>query len=33
VLDADDTIVEVTPDYIGILKTHSSLLRFQRRVS
>jgi hypothetical protein len=33
VLDDDDAIVEVTPDYIGILKTHSSILRFQRRVS
>ena len=33
VLDDDDTIAEVTPDYIGILKTHSSILRFQRRVS
>jgi hypothetical protein len=31
VLDDDDAIVEVTPDYIGILKTHNSILRFQRR--
>jgi hypothetical protein len=33
VLEDDDTIAEVTPDYIGILKTHRSILRFQRRVS
>jgi len=29
----DDDAIEVTRDYIGILKTHSSILRFQRRVS
>ena len=31
-LDADDEIAEVTPDYIGILKTRRDLLRFRRYV-
>ena len=31
-LDADDEIAEVTPDYIGILKTRRDLLKFRRHV-
>jgi hypothetical protein len=33
VLDESDVIAEVTPDFIAIVKTERSLLRFQRRVS
>jgi hypothetical protein len=33
VLDSDDEIVEVTPDFIEILKTRRDLLRFRRRGS
>ena len=30
VLDSEDEIVKVTPDYIAILKTRRDLLRFRR---
>jgi hypothetical protein len=33
VLDAEDEIVEVTPEYIAILKTRRDLLKFRRHVA
>jgi hypothetical protein len=33
VLEESDAIAEVTPDFIAIIKTERSILRFQRRVS
>ena len=33
VLDESDVIAEVTPDFIEIVKSKRSILRFQRRVS
>jgi hypothetical protein len=33
VLDADDEIAEVTPEYVVILKSRRELLRFRRHVS
>jgi len=33
VLDEDDQLVEVTADYITILKTQKNILRFQKRTS
>jgi hypothetical protein len=31
IMDEEDEVTEVTPEYIGILKTKHQLLRFQRR--
>jgi hypothetical protein len=33
VLDESDVIAEVTPDFIEIVKSKRSILRFQRRMS